>query len=121
MTRERQESAVSLPPADAAKHTGGYVRAIAVGVGASGMGALEELFSVLRRGTDLAFIVVQHGSPSAPDALTSLIANVTDLRVARLQYGGHLVANEVQVAPPGYAVELHNGRLQLELLPEPSE
>jgi hypothetical protein len=90
-------------------------------VGASGLAALEELFSSLRRGSDLAFIVVQHGSPSAPDALTPMISNVTDLRVARLQYGGHLVANEVHVAPPGYAVELHNGRLQLDLLPEPSE
>jgi hypothetical protein len=82
---------------------------------------LEALFSALRNGTDLAFIVVQHGSPSAPDALTDLITGLTDLRVTRLQYGAQLAANEVRVAPPGYAVELHGGRLQLELPPEPSE
>jgi hypothetical protein len=82
---------------------------------------LEALFSSLKHGSDLAFIVVQHGSPSAPDALTDLIAGLTDLRVTRLQYGAQLTANEVRVAPPGYAVELHGGRLQLELPPEPSE
>lgn len=112
---------MTLAPADAAKNSGGFVRAVAIGVGASGLGALEELFSRLRHGTDLAFIVVQHGSPSAPDALTDRIASLTDLRVQRLQYGAQLAANEVRVAPPGYAVELHAGRLQLELPPEPSE
>jgi hypothetical protein len=112
---------VTLAPADAAKHSGGFVRAVAIGVGSSGLGALEVLFSELRSGTDLAFIVVQHGSPSAPDALTDRIATLTNLRVTRLQYGAQLAANEVRVAPPGYAVELHGGRLQLELPPEPSE
>jgi hypothetical protein len=112
---------VTLAPADAAKHSGGFVRAVAIGVGSSGLGALEVLFSQLRSGSDLAFIVVQHGSPSAPDALTDRIASLTNLRVSRLQYGAQLAANEVRVAPPGYAVELHAGRLQLELPPEPSE
>jgi len=112
---------VTLAPADAAKHSGGFVRAVAIGVGSSGLGALEVLFSELRSGSDLAFIVVQHGSPSAPDALTDRIASLTNLRVTRLQYGAQLAANEVRVAPPGYAVELHGGRLQLELPPEPSE
>jgi hypothetical protein len=112
---------VTLAPADAAKHSGGFVRAVAIGVGASGLGALEVLFSELRSGSDLAFVVVQHGSPSAPDALTDRIASLTNLRVTRLQYGAQLAANEVRVAPPGYAVELHGGRLQLELPPEPSE
>jgi len=112
---------VTLAPADAAKHSGGFVRAVAVGVGSAGLGALEALFSQLRVGSDLAFIVVQHGSPSAPDALTDRIASLTNLRVSRLQYGAQLAANEVRVAPPGYAVELHGGRLQLELPPEPSE
>jgi hypothetical protein len=116
-----EDSSVTLAPADAAKNSGGFVRAVAIGVGASGLGALETLFSQLRSGSDLAFIVVQHGSPSAPDALTDLIAGLTDLRVTRLQYGAQLAANEVRVAPPGYAVELHGGRLQLELPPEPSE
>jgi hypothetical protein len=112
---------VTLASSDAAKLSGGFVRAVAIGVGSSGVSALEALFSALRHGTDLAFIVVQHGSPSAPDALTDRIASLTDLRVSRLQYGAQLVANEVRVAPPGYAVELHGGRLQLELPPEPSE
>ncbi|HET8937467.1 MAG TPA: chemotaxis protein CheB [Polyangiales bacterium] len=112
---------MTLAPADAAKHTGGFVRAVAIGVGASGLGALESLFGALRQGSDLAFIVVQHGSPSALDALTDRIATLTNMRVSRLQYGAQLAANEVRVAPPGYAVELHNGRLQLELPPEPSE
>ncbi|HTU57069.1 MAG TPA: chemotaxis protein CheB, partial [Polyangiales bacterium] len=112
---------MTLAPADAAKHSGGFVRAVAIGVGSSGLGALEVLFSQLRSGSDLAFIVVQHGSPSAPDALTDRIASLTSMRVSRLQYGAQLAANEVRVAPPGYAVELHGGRLQLELPPEPSE
>ena len=116
-----KDRSVTLAPADAAKHSGGFVRAVAIGVGSSGLGALEVLFSQLRSGCDLAFIVVQHGSPSAPDALTDRIATLTDLRVSRLQYGAQLAANEVRVAPPGYAVELHGGRLQLELPPEPSE
>lgn len=112
---------MTLVPADAAKQTGGFVRAVAIGVGASGLGSLEALFGALRHGSDLAFIVVQHGSPSAPDALTDRISTLTDLRVSRLQYGAQLAANEVRVAPPGYAVELHGSRLQLELPPEPSE
>lgn len=123
MYRDRpgKDRSVTLAPADATKHSGGFVRAVAIGVGASGFGAIEALFSQLRAGSDLAFIVVQHGSPSAPDALTDRIAQLTNLRVSRLQYGAQLTANEVRIAPPGYAVELHGGRLQLELPPEPSE
>lgn len=121
MFKERQESSVTTVRPDSAKHAGGFSRAVAVGVGPGGTGALTEFFRALRPGCDLAFIVVQHGSPSAPDELTQLIGSVTEMAVSRLQYGGQLIPNEIRVAPPGYAVELHAGRLQLELPPEPSE
>lgn len=119
--KARQESSVIPSQPDAAKPAGGFTRAVAIGVGPGGLAELTALFGALTQGSDLAFIVVQHGSPSAPDALTDLISGLTDLKVHRLQYGAQLCANEVRVAPPGYAVDLHGSRLQLELLPEPSE
>lgn len=85
-----------------------------VALGASA-GGLEAIVAMLERLTldSMAFVVVQHLSPSQESHLTELLARATALRVVTATDGARIEPNTVYVVPPGVNPALMNGVMHL--------
>jgi two-component system CheB/CheR fusion protein len=88
---------------------------IAVGIAASagGLEALRDLVGQLPAVSRLAYVVVQHLSPSHRSLLVDLLRRETALQVLEIAQGMTPAANTVYITPPGVNVELRAGALHL--------
>jgi two-component system CheB/CheR fusion protein len=93
---------------------------VIVGIGASagGIEALEDFFANLPGNTDMAFVVVQHLSPTHASVLAELLARKTRMKVQQARDGMPVVANSVYVIPPGHDLGILQGTLQLLARPQ---
>jgi PAS domain-containing protein len=96
-------------------------RVVALGLGEAGLSALRNFFIALEDSADMAFVIVQHGAPSAPNRVPQLLRELTDMPVVELKTRSTLAANHVYVAPPGVAIVLEAGQLLGRQLTEPNE
>src|SRR5436190_19925324 len=80
-----------------------------IGASAGGITALQALFSSIDSAPNLAFVIVQHLPPDQPSKLTKLFATWTKLPVCEVSNGVTVQPGCVYVAPPGRALELHQG------------
>ena len=93
---------------------------VALGASAGGLSALSSFFGELPPVTGMAFVVVQHLSPTQGSLLSELLAKAAHLSVVEAQDGVVLEPEHAYVIPPNRYLSLNNGRLQLEK-PEQSE
>jgi len=84
---------------------------VGVGSSAGGIGALQRLFKALPKETGLAFVVVQHLSPTHESRLVWLLREATALRVEEAVNGTVLQRDHVYVIAPGQELTLANGLL----------
>ena len=81
---------------------------LVVGVGASagGLEALEQMFRAMPEHTGMAFVVVQHQSPSFESRMEELLSRQTRLRVCMAEDGAPLHADTIHLAPGGHGRRL---------------
>ncbi|HNF64189.1 MAG TPA: EAL domain-containing protein [Plasticicumulans sp.] len=86
---------------------------VGIAASAGGLEALGGLLRPLPATGRLAYVVVQHLSPSHPSLLVQLLQRECALRVVDVSDGQEIVADTVYVTPPRTNVSIHDGRLVL--------
>ena len=86
---------------------------VAIGASAGGFDALTELLRRLPADSGLAFIILQHLSPSPRSLSAELFSRHTQMTVAEARHGTLVEANHVYTAPAGQDVKVRQGRLRL--------
>jgi len=84
---------------------------VGVGASAGGIGALQVLFGAMPFPVGMAFVVVQHLSPSHPSLLARLLGPATRLSVCEATDGARLQRDHVYVIAPGEVLSLSSGTL----------
>ncbi len=102
-------------------------RTYLVGIGASagGLEALTSLIGALPADLGIAYVVIQHLSPTHRSMMVQLLGRETAMAVREISEGIQPEANVIYVAPASRNVILHEGRFALietkrEALPKPS-
>ena len=98
---------------------------VGIGASAGGLEALSTLFPNLPRDLGLAYVVVQHLSPTYRSMLAQLLGRETPMPVHDIEDGVRPQGNTVYITPPNRNVSLVDGRFRLveparEALPKPS-
>ncbi|MFF7709423.1 chemotaxis protein CheB [Pseudomonas sp. NPDC007930] len=89
------------------------VPVVGIGASAGGLKALEQLLGALPAHTGLAFVVVQHLSPSHTSLLAEILGRCTPMPVLEVEHGLTLAPNQVYVTVPGHDLLLRGNRLEL--------
>ncbi len=87
---------------------------VALGASAGGLEALSSFFSALPPVTGMAFLVVQHLSPTQGSMLSELLGKAAHLSVVEAKDGIALEPEHAYVIPPNQYLSLDDGRLKLE-------
>jgi len=98
---------------------------VGIGASAGGLEALSTLFPNLPRDLGLAYVVVQHLSPTYRSMLSQLLGRETPMPVHDIEDGVRPQGNTVYITPPNRNVSLVDGCFRLveparEALPKPS-
>jgi two-component system CheB/CheR fusion protein len=86
---------------------------VAIGASAGGFDALTELLHRLPADSGLAFIILQHLSPSPRSLSAELFSRHTQMPVAEARDGTFVEANHVYTAPADQDLKVKFGRLRL--------
>ncbi len=86
---------------------------VAIGASAGGFEALVEFLRVMPANSGLAFIILQHLSPSPRSLSTELFARHTAMSVYTAEEGMLLERNVVYTTPADMDIGLKNGRIRL--------
>lgn len=88
---------------------------LVVGIGASagGLEALERFFAKVPAQSGMAFVVVQHLSPSFESLMGELLAPRTSLPIHRVEDGMVVSPNAIYLIPPGKEMIISGGKLLL--------
>lgn len=86
---------------------------VAIGASAGGFEALVEFLRVMPANSGLAFIILQHLSPSPRSLSTELFARHTSMTVHTAEEGMLLERNVVYTTPADKDIGLKNGRIRL--------
>ncbi|MEO6710537.1 MAG: chemotaxis protein CheB, partial [Planctomycetota bacterium] len=87
--------------------------AVGVGASAGGLKAFLEFLRALPPDTGMAFVLVQHLSPTHESALATILSRATSMIVEEVADEPTLQPNHVYVIPPAKDMLIVNGRLQL--------
>jgi two-component system CheB/CheR fusion protein len=86
---------------------------VGIGASAGGLEALEQFFWNMPKDSGMAFVVIQHLSPTAESFLTVLLQRVTQLMVQEVTDRMRIKPNCVYVIPPNKSMSILNGTLHL--------
>jgi two-component system CheB/CheR fusion protein len=86
---------------------------VAIGASAGGLEALTALLNTLPTDTGMAFVVVQHLSPTYTSVLSDILKRATAMPVATVSNNMPVEPNHVYVIPPGKTLVFGDGHLQL--------
>lgn len=86
---------------------------VGIGASAGGLPAFLSLLAALPTQTGMAFVLVQHLSPTHESVLPALLAKATPMPVLEIADGLALAPNHVYINPPGVRVTLSQGTLRL--------
>jgi two-component system CheB/CheR fusion protein len=86
---------------------------VGVGASAGGLEAFTQLLTALPCDTGMAFVLVQHLSPTHASALSEILSRATKMPVAEVHDELTVEPNHVYVIPPARDMTISNGRLQL--------
>ena len=92
---------------------------VGIGASAGGLDPLEQFMSHVPADSGLAYIVVQHLSPSEHTMLSELLQRVTSLGVHEAKQDELIKPNGVYVIPPNTEIRVVEDRLQLATPTEP--
>jgi two-component system, chemotaxis family, CheB/CheR fusion protein len=90
---------------------------VGIGASAGGVEATVQLMRELPPDTGMAFVVVQHLSPSHPSMLPEILGRSTAMVVTQVDDEPQVEPNRVYVIPPGRSMTIRKGKLAL--LPRP--
>lgn len=86
---------------------------VGIGASAGGIEAFTQLLSALPVNTGMAFVLIQHLSPSYHSLLTEILSRTTSMSVTEVQNGMSVEQNCVYVIPPDCKMSIINGVLLL--------
>lgn len=86
---------------------------VGIGASAGGLDALERFFSNVPEHTGMAFVVVQHLSPTFKSLMHELLARFTHLPIHRVENSMVVEPDAIYLIPPGQNMLLNNGHLLL--------
>ncbi len=107
------EAPQAVPPIPSGTEHPGPDWIVAIGASAGGLEAMRPLLRGLRATGRVAYLIAQHRSATAPEALTEILARECQLPVALIAGGEKPGPDRVYVAPPGHHLEVRDGRLTL--------
>ena len=118
MNIRRLKSAESVNEKTPAKTYNTEFPIVGIGASAGGLEALEQFFGNMPKDSGMAFVVIQHLSPTDESFLTELLQRVTQLKVQQVTDGLRIKPNCVYVIPPNKSLSFLNGVLHLFALVE---
>ncbi|MCC9602756.1 PAS domain-containing protein [Stieleria sp. JC731] len=86
---------------------------VGIGSSAGGLESLEKIFCSMPIDLGLAFVVVQHLSPTMESRLDELLSRMTEMDVNLVTDGIQVQPNTIYVIPPGHGIEYRDGCLWL--------
>jgi len=86
---------------------------VAIGASAGGLAALERFFKSVPTDSGMAFVVVQHLSPTQASMLTDLLSHCAVIEVVEAAEGMVLQPNHAYVIPPNHYMAIREGELHL--------
>jgi two-component system, chemotaxis family, CheB/CheR fusion protein len=86
---------------------------VGVGASAGGLEAFEELLAALPKDSGMAFVLVQHLSPTHESVLSQLLGKSTKMPVVEVKDGTKVEGNRVYVIPPNADMSITRGVLHL--------
>ncbi|MBH8562666.1 PAS domain-containing protein [Nostoc sp. CENA67] len=86
---------------------------VGMGASAGGLEAFTQLLSHLPVDTGMAFVLVQHLSPSHKSLLSDILSRTTQMPVTEVQNGMSVEPNHVYVIPPNAKMTISQGVLKL--------
>lgn len=86
---------------------------VAIGASAGGLEPLERFFGEVPRRSGMAFVVIQHLSPSFKSLMDELLARHTEMTIHRVEDGMKIARDSVYLIPPGMEMTVAGGRLRL--------
>jgi two-component system CheB/CheR fusion protein len=119
MTRRKREPDPPLPGAAAASQAAGgeAVRSafaiVGVGASAGGLEAFRQMLNALPVDTGMAFVLVQHLSPTHASLLAEILSRTTALPVTEVRDEPWVEPNHVYVIPPDRNMIIVQGSLRL--------
>jgi two-component system CheB/CheR fusion protein len=122
--RSRGKAPVRTDGADAAPKT--QLRAqkaslcvVGIGASAGGFDAISEFLRAMPAGSGLAFVVLQHLSPTQKSLSAELFAKRTAMEVVEAAHGARVQANRVYTIPADVYASIENGALRFERPSDP--
>lgn len=92
--------------------------AVAIGVSAGGLEALEGFFNSIDDDLGCAYIVIQHLSPDFKSMMDQLLSKYTSMPIVQAESGQILDANKVYLVPAGKLLRVVEGSIELTELPK---
>ena len=89
------------------------VPVVAIGASAGGLEAFTELLRFLPSDTGMAYVFIQHLSPTHESMLSRLLSRDTQMPVHEVEDGVFLSPNQIYVIPPNAAMVIDDGSLSL--------
>jgi two-component system CheB/CheR fusion protein len=86
---------------------------VGIGASAGGLEAFSQMLHALPVDTGMAFVLVQHLSPTHASLLAEILSKTTEIRVTEVQDEPRVEPNRVYVIPPNRNMILSRGVLQL--------
>ena len=86
---------------------------VGIGASAGGLEALEQFFSNLPADSGLAYVVIQHLSPTHKSHMVELLSRHTAMPVQHAKNNTEVNANTVYLIPPKKVMAIHQGVLKL--------
>src|SRR5687767_1922350 len=86
---------------------------VGVGASAGGLEAFSQMLRALPVDTGMAFVLVQHLSPTHDSQLAEILSRTTAMPVTEVQAEPRVEPNHVYVIPPGRDMVIAQGALQL--------
>jgi two-component system CheB/CheR fusion protein len=84
-----------------------------IGTSAGGLNALRALFGAMPRGSDIAFVVVQHLTPDHKSYLAELLGQSTSIPVLQAKQGMRVEPDHIYVIPPNTSMSIAQDILHL--------
>ena len=88
-------------------------RIVGIGASAGGLEALETFFYHMPSDSGMAFVIIQHLSPTHKSIMASLLSKNTKMEVMEVKDGMKVEPNRVYLNPPNKNVSIIQGTLQL--------
>ena len=86
---------------------------VGVGASAGGLEAFTQMLRALPVDTGMAFVLVQHLSPTHDSQLAEILSRTTEMPVTEVQAEPRVEPNHIYVIPPGRDMVIAQGALQL--------